>query len=96
MGWGKKLWSGPEVVGVRELSVGGEKVDGGESVRYSYRSVHGEEGYPGTVDVSVVYTTGTQDNGTKKVLGIEYEAVLVEDEEGKDVEETVVNITNHS
>lgn len=76
--------------------VDGEEVQGGESLRYSYRSVHGEEGFPGTVDVSVVYTTGTQDGGRKKVLGIEYEAVLVEDEASKDVQETVVNITNHS
>ena len=84
-------------MGLRELGgwgLDGGEVVGGESVRFTYRSVDGEEGFPGTVDVSVTYTTGTQEGGKKKVLGIEYEVVLVED--GSGVEETVVNITNHS
>ena len=31
-----------------------------------------------------------------RVLGIEYTVQLVDDEEGKDAKETVVNVTNHS
>jgi aldose 1-epimerase len=63
-------------------------------VEFKLRSEDGDEGYPGMVDVSVVYTAGTQREGGKevRVLGIEYEVKLVGDE----VEETVVNVTNHS
>ena len=66
---------------------------------FSYRSGHGEEGYPGTVDAKVVYTVGTQRGGKGeeiRVLGIEYTVQLMDDEEGKDAKETVVNVTNHS
>lgn len=71
-------------------------LQGGESVLFKLRSEDGEEGYPGTVDVSVVYTSGTQVEHGKdvRVLGIEYEVTLVGTESG--VEETVVNVTNHS
>lgn len=48
-----------------------------------YRSPDGEEGYPGTLDVQVVYTL-TQDNG----LRIEYSASCDRT--------TVLNLTNHS
>ncbi len=44
----------------------------------------------------MVYTTGIQrieDGKQVQVLGIEYEAAMVDDE---DVQETVVNMTNHS
>jgi len=94
-GWGKRVWDGPHPVGVREIP-GVEGVEGGESVRFTLRSEHGDEGYPGTVDASVVYTAGTQMVGGKvvRVLGIEYLVELVGEEEG--VEETVVNVTNHS
>jgi aldose 1-epimerase len=46
------------------------------------------------VETSVVYTAGTKSVEGKevKVLGIEYEVQLVGDE----VEETAVNVTNHS
>lgn len=80
-------------VGVREIP--GVKLDeGGESVKFTLRSEDGDEGYPGTVDVSVVYTAGVVREGGKevRVLGIEYEVKMVGDE----VEETVVNVTNHS
>lgn len=83
-------------VGVREIPGVGEKgeLEGGESVKFSLRSEDGDEGYPGTVDVSVVYTAGVVREGGKevRVLGIEYEVKMVGDE----VEETVVNVTNHS
>ncbi|KAG4418748.1 hypothetical protein IFR04_008110 [Cadophora malorum] len=93
VGWGKRVWEGPVPVGVREIP--GVKVDeGGESVKFTLRSEDGDEGYPGTVDVSVVYTAGVVREGGKevRVLGIEYEVKMVADE----VEETVVNVTNHS
>jgi aldose 1-epimerase len=96
-GWGKHIWQGPTPVGVRVipgLQEGG-KLEGGESVKFTLRSEDGDEGYPGTVETSVVYTAGTQKSAQGKevrVLGIEYEVKLVGDE----VEETAVNITNHS
>ncbi|KAL2071994.1 hypothetical protein VTL71DRAFT_11337 [Oculimacula yallundae] len=95
VGWGKRVWEGPSPVGVREIpGLEGGKLEGGESVRFTLRSEDGDEGYPGTVDVSVVYTVGVQkvDGKEVRVLGIEYEVKLVGDE----VEETVVNVTNHS
>jgi aldose 1-epimerase len=93
VGWGKRIWEGPKPVGVRAIP-GVGKIEGGESVEFKLRSEDGDEGYPGTVDVSVIYTAGTQKDGGKevRVLGIEYEVKLVGDE----VEETVVNVTNHS
>ncbi|KAK2629125.1 hypothetical protein QTJ16_002228 [Diplocarpon rosae] len=93
-GWGKRLWNGPKLVGVRSIP-GVENLQGGESVKFTLRDEDGEEGYPGTLDVSVVYTTGIQKNESGKeirVLGIEYEVKLV----GDAVEETAVNVTNHS
>ena len=99
MGWGKRVWEGPKLVekrGITGLDGGelGKGFEGGESVRFELRSQDGDEGYPGTVDVSVLYTAGTQvkDGKEVRVLGIEYEVKLVGDE----VEETAVNVTNHS
>lgn len=93
-GWSKKVWDGPESVAVRAID-GLDGVEGAQSVRFSLTSENGDEGYPGTVLASVVYTTGTQktaEGREVRVLGIEYEVKLVGDE----VEETVVNVTNHS
>jgi len=82
-------------VGVKGIE-GLEGLEGGESVVFSLRSEDGDEGYPGSVDVSVTYTAGTQTEEGKevRVLGIEYEVKLVDD--GSEVQETVVNVTNHS
>jgi aldose 1-epimerase len=94
-GWGKKIWKGPAPVGIRKIDGLEGQLEGGESVKFTLRSDDGDQGYPGTVDVSVVYTAGTQksESGKEvKVLGIEYQVELVADE----VEETVVNVTNHS
>jgi aldose 1-epimerase len=95
-GWGKKIWQGPTPIGVKEIpGLQGGKLEGGESVKFTLRSEDGDEGYPGTVETSVIYTAGTQKSAEGKevrVLGIEYEAQLVGDE----VEETAVNVTNHS
>jgi aldose 1-epimerase len=92
VGWGKKIWKGPTPVGVREIPGVGE-IDGGESVKFSLVSEDGDEGFPGTVEASVVYTVGKQVQGGKEVivLGIEYEAELV-----GGADETVINMTNHS
>jgi aldose 1-epimerase len=93
IGWGKRVWKGPTPVGVKEIP-GLQGLKGGESVKFELTSEDGEEGYPGTVDVSVVYTVGTQtvDGVEANVLAMEYEVKLVGDE----VEETIVNLTNHS
>ncbi|KAK0106222.1 hypothetical protein ONS96_003865 [Cadophora gregata f. sp. sojae] len=94
VGWGKRVWEGPAPVGVRSIP-GVDGLEGGESVKFTLRSEDGDEGYPGTVNVSVVYTAGVvRGEGGKevRVLGIEYEVQLV----GNEVEETVVNVTNHS
>ncbi|KAJ9156750.1 Galactose mutarotase-like protein [Coniochaeta hoffmannii] len=95
VGWGKKIWDGPKPVGVRKiegLKEGGE-LDGGESVKFTLVSPDGDEGFPGTVEASVVYTAGTQkqDGMEVIVLGIEYEAELT-----GGADETVINMTNHS
>lgn len=92
LGWGKKIWDGPTPVGVRAIPGMGD-VEGGESVKFTLVSPDGDEGFPGTVEASVVYTVGKQlqDGHEALVLGIEYEAELVD---GAD--ETVINMTNHS
>lgn len=96
-GWGKRVWDGPAPVGVRREVVPGwelgELSEGGESVRFSLVSEDGDEGFPGTVEASVVYTAGKRVEGGKEVtvLGMEYEAKLT-----GGAEETVINMTNHS
>ena len=93
-GWGKRIWNGPTPVGVRNIAGLEGKLEGGESVTFTLRDEDGDEGYPGTLEASVVYTAGTQktaEGKEVKVLGIEYQVELVG---GPD--ETVVNVTNHS
>jgi len=92
VGWGKKTWDGPTPVGQRQIP-GVDGLEGGESVKFSLRSEDGDEGFPGTVEATVVYTAGTQtvDGNKVTVLGIEYEAQLV-----GGADETVINMTNHS
>ncbi|KEY65395.1 hypothetical protein S7711_04292 [Stachybotrys chartarum IBT 7711] len=92
VGWGKRIWKGPTPVGTREIP-GVDGLKGGESVEFTLVSEDGDQGFPGTVEVKVTYTTGTQDVGGKEavVLGIEYEAQLV-----GGANETVLNVTNHS
>jgi len=74
-GWGKQIW---------------EKSGSGENVTFKLTSKDGDEGYPGTVEASVNYTTSVKDG--KVTLVAKYEAKLAGDE----VEETVLNLTNHS
>lgn len=79
-GWDKRIFDGPKAV----------NRNGKEGIFFKYLSKHEEEGYPGTVEVRVWYTANKEDG--KTVLETEYEAELVGDE----VEETALNITNHS
>ncbi|KAL2009236.1 hypothetical protein VTN00DRAFT_7430 [Thermoascus crustaceus] len=84
-GWDKKIFEGPTPV----------NRNGREGLLFKYVSKDGEEGYPGTVEVRVWYTTSKEQVETaieKIVLGIEYEVEFI----GNECEETVVNVTNHS
>lgn len=97
-GWGKKTWSGPTPIGLRSIpSLPDNEIKGGESVQFKLHSSDGDEGFPGTIDASAIYTSGTQTSSTSSgkqvevtILAIEYEATLV------DGEETCINMTNHS
>lgn len=71
-GFDKKVWA------VRTI-----ENENTESLQLTYRSKDGEEGYPGNLDVDVIYTL-TEDNALK----IEYYAQTDKD--------TIVNLTNHS
>lgn len=92
IGWGKRVWNGPKPAGTREIP-GIEGLEGGESVAFTLTSEDGDEGYPGKVEVTIVYTTGTQKVDGKEVivLAMDYEATLID---GAD--ETAINMTNHS
>lgn len=82
-GWGKHEFEGPLKV----------ERNGQDAVLFKYQSKNGEEGYPGTVQVSVWYVQKKEQvNGSQQeVLYIEYEAELV----GEEVNETAINMTNH-
>ncbi len=67
-GFGQRLWSA-------------EPLDGA-AIRFTYDSVDGEEGYPGTVHVEVVYTLTDADE-----LRLDYEATASAP--------TPINLTNH-
>ncbi len=71
-GFNKVLWS-PSIVARAD----------GTSLKLQYTSVDGEEGYPGTLNVTAVYTL-TEDNALK----LEYTATTDQD--------TVLNLTHHS
>ncbi|HUT21385.1 MAG TPA: aldose epimerase family protein [Anaerolineae bacterium] len=72
VGFDKRVWDGEPVEG-----------EGYAGLKLTYTSPDGEEGYPGTLTTTVLYTV-TGNNG----LGIEYTAATDK--------ATVVNLTNHS
>ena len=82
-GWGKKNFQGPTPV----------NRNGREAVAFKYTSPDGDQGFPGTVEFQLWYTASVEkeEGVDKTTLEIEYEAKLVGDE----VDETVVNLTNH-
>lgn len=82
-GWGKKRFKGPQPV----------NREGKEAILFTYVSPDGEEGYPGTVELRLWYTTWTEEEAgvSKFVLETEYEVEFT----GTEAEETVVNVTNH-
>jgi aldose 1-epimerase len=72
-GFDKRIWAATPA----------ERPDGAPSVRLTYHSPEGEEGYPGNVDVAVTYTV-TADN-----------TFLIETDASTD-RATPLNLTNHS
>ena len=78
---------------------GGETktVNGKEVTVFTHHSPHLDQGFPGSVDAKVTYTSYKQvdpaDNIEKVYLELEYEAVLAED---SPVDETVISLTNHN
>jgi len=71
-GFDNQIWAATEV-----------ESDDGPSVQFAYTSPDGEEGYPGTLDVTVTYTVTDADE-----LRIEYHAITDAP--------TVVNLSNHT
>ncbi len=71
-GFDKKLWDAEEVTTIE-----------GPAVRFTYVSPDGEEGYPGTLTVSVTYSLKADNE-----IQIDYQASTDAD--------TVLNVTNHS
>ena len=97
VGWDRKEWvheSSEEV----EL---GEGKEGGWRDMFSLVSEDGEEGYPGKVKCVLKYTQWREKwegavGGEREVLEMEFEAGLVDEEGVEGVEETVMNLTNHT
>ena len=83
VGWGKKIWSGPQQV----------QRNGKEAQLFTYVSKDGEEGFPGTVEARVWYiVTPLPEKGKGGIqLDAEYEVELL-----GEAEETVVAVTNHA
>lgn len=72
-GFNKRVWSAKDV-----------SSSAGEALELTYVSKDGEEGFPGTLTVTVVYTLLADENAVK----IDYTATTDKD--------TVLNLTNHS
>lgn len=87
IGWGKKIWNGPQKVTRNER----------ESTLFTLQSPDGDEGFPGAVEARVWYTvehkTPTTGVGEEVTLNIEYEVEMTGDEEA--IKETICCVTNH-
>ncbi|EED13702.1 aldose-1-epimerase, putative [Talaromyces stipitatus ATCC 10500] len=91
--WGHRTWEGPTKVAACKID-GLEGVTGEQSVQFQLLSEDGDEGFPGTVLATIVYTAGwqiTSQGERVSVLELAYEAELI-----ANAEETVINMTNHS
>jgi aldose 1-epimerase len=91
IGWGKKIWNGPNLVTRKSEEV----------VQFTLLSADGDEGFPGQVEGRVWYhilqkTAGQRDcRGEEEVvLNVEYEIEMMGDE--VDISETVCSMTNHA
>lgn len=102
VGWDRKAWTHERS---EEVDIAGVEVEGGSGWRdvFSLVSEDGDEGYPGTVRCELAYTQYRErweaaEGGWREVLEMEFAAGLVDVEgveEGMQVQETVLNLTNH-
>ncbi|MBE35459.1 MAG: galactose-1-epimerase [Opitutaceae bacterium] len=72
-GFDKRIWNATPVI----------RSDGAESLRLTYHSPDGEEGYPGNLDIAITYTLTAQNE------------LIIESEATAD-RETPLSLTNHS
>lgn len=83
-GWGKCIFQGPST----------EKRNGLDATLFTYRSVDGEEGFPGEVEIKVWYMEShgpsTLAGKPTTMLTVEYEAALT----SAATTSTVINVTN--
>lgn len=97
VGWDRREWVH---VSSEAVELSGGKVGGWRDV-FSLTSEDGEEGYPGRVKCVLKYTQWREKwvgavGGERDVLEMEFEAGLVEEKGEESVEETVMNLTNHT
>lgn len=76
-GFDKRIWTS------RQGTADGRVIDGGAAVTFAYTSANGEEGYPGTLNVTVTYRLTNSNE-----LHIDYAATTDK--------ATPINLTNHS
>ena len=79
-GWGKQIFQGPRIVTRRDR----------EALEYTYTSADGDEGFPGTLECRVWYSSFVRT--FESVLDIEYEVEFT----GAECVETIASLTNHS
>jgi aldose 1-epimerase len=91
VGWGNRIWDSPKRSAVIRQDPGlpdlGPEVEGTE---FTLISEDGDEGFPGKIKGTVIYTKSKQPDGSI-ILVIDYEAILL-----SGADETVTSMTNHS